>query len=355
MPLLIEGGRIPTRWLEKKGSRGVAPVSDYLSAMNAVKIALVNNMPDPALEDTELQFFELLDAASGDLPIFVKLSSLPAVLRTERVQPHLKSFYFGLDDLWNDHVDAAIITGTEPRQPDLRQEPYWAELTQVMDWAERNTTSTVLSCLAAHAGVLNSDGIPRHRLNDKRFGVFDSKKVFEHTLTAQLASPVRFPHSRWNEVRADELHACGYAVLTESERAGVDVFVKNKGKSLFVHFQGHPEYGAQTLQKEYRRDIKRFLRGERETYPNMPEGYFDPGAAKALVDFEKRALQDRREEVMEHFPASAQGALESAWTSSAIGLYRNWLRYIISRKAEATAFPTASELYQPSGKRSAVP
>src|SRR6516165_6630930 len=147
---------------------------------------------------------------------------------TDRVQPHLKSFYSGLDDLWNDHVDAAIITGTEPRQPDLRQEPYWAELTQIMDWAERNTTSTVLSCLAAHAGVLHSDGIPRHRLNDKRFGVFDSKKIFEHTLTAQLASPVRFPHSRWNEVRADELHACGYAVLTESERAGVDVFVKNK-------------------------------------------------------------------------------------------------------------------------------
>ena len=355
MPLLIEGGRIPTRWLEKKGPRSVAPVSDYLSAMNAVKIALVNNMPDPALEDTELQFFELLEAASGDLPIFVKLCSLPAVPRTDRVQPHLKSFYSGLDDLWNDHVDAAIITGTEPRQPDLRQEPYWAELTQIMDWAEHNTASTVLSCLAAHAGVLHSDGIPRHRLNDKRFGVFDSKKIFEHTLTAQLASPVRFPHSRWNEVRADELHACGYAVLTESERAGVDVFVKNKGKSLFVHFQGHPEYGAQTLQKEYRRDIKRFLRGERETYPNMPEGYFDPRAAKALVDFEKRALQDRREEVMEHFPASAQGTLESAWTSSAIGLYRNWLRYIISRKAEATAFPTASELYQPSGKRSAVP
>ena len=47
----------------------------------------------------------------------------------------------------------------------------------------------------------------------------------------------------------------------------MDLFVKKKEKSLFVHFQGHPEYGAQTLLKEYRRDIKRFLRGERETYP----------------------------------------------------------------------------------------
>jgi homoserine O-succinyltransferase/O-acetyltransferase len=355
MPLVIDGGRIPTRWLERKGSRPVRLETDYGSGMNVVKIALVNNMPDPALEDTELQFFELLDAASGDLPLSVKLYSLAAIPRGERVEPHLNSFYFGIDDLWKDHFDAAIVTGTEPRQPDLRQEPYWGELVQVLDWAERNTASTVLSCLAAHAGVLHSDGIERHRLPDKRFGVFDSRRVREHALTVQLANPVRFPHSRWNEVRSDELHAGGYAVLTESETAGVDVFVKNKGQSLFVHFQGHPEYFAPTLHKEYRRDIKRFLRGERETYPAMPEGYFDPVASEALRDFETRARSDRREEVMAHFPSAAEGRFERTWASSATGLYRNWLRYIVSRKAEAPAFPTPAELYQPqSGKRSAM-
>jgi homoserine O-succinyltransferase/O-acetyltransferase len=354
MPLVFDGGRIPTRWLEKRSSRGVRG-SDYLSPMNVVKIALVNNMPDPALEDTELQFFELLEAAAGDLPLSVKLYSLATIPRGDRVQPHLASFYFGIDDLWKDHFDAAIITGTEPHQPDLRQEPYWAELVHVMDWAERHTTSAVLSCLAAHAGVLHSDGIQRHRLSDKRFGVFDARRVGEHALTAHLTDPVRFPHSRWNELRADELEACGYTVLTQSERAGVDVFVKNKGQSLFLHFQGHPEYGAHTLHKEYRRDIKRFLRGERETYPPMPEGYFDPPATAALVDFEQRARSDRREEVMEHFPSAADGRFERTWTSSANGLYRNWLRYIVSRKAEAAAFPNPTELYpQQSGKRPAV-
>jgi homoserine O-succinyltransferase/O-acetyltransferase len=355
MPLVIDGGRIPTRWLERKSSRGVRPESDCVSPMNIVKIALVNNMPDPALEDTELQFFELLDAASGDLRLSVKLYSLAGIPRSDRVQPHLRSFYFGIDDLWKDHFDAAIVTGTEPHQPDLRQEPYWADLVQVLEWAEHNTTSTVLSCLAAHAGVLHSDGIQRHRLSDKRFGVFDARKVREHPLTAQLSNPVLFPHSRWNELWADELHACGYDVLTESERAGVDMFVKNKGQSLLVHFQGHPEYGAQTLHKEYRRDIKRFLRGERETYPSMPEGYFDPAATEALKDFETRARSDRREEVIEHFPAATEETVKRTWASSATGLYRNWLRYIVSRMAEAPAFPTRTELYQEqSGKRSVV-
>ena len=70
------------------------------------------------------------------------------------------------------------------------------------------------------------------------------------------------------------LAACGYIVLTQSAEGGVDTFVKKKKRSLFVHFQGHPEYGAQTLLKEYRRDIKRFLRGERETYPSDAKGLF---------------------------------------------------------------------------------
>ena len=78
------------------------------------------------------------------------------------------------------------MTGTEPRQPDLRQEPYWSALTEVLDWAERNTASTILSCLAAHAGVLHSDGILRQPLDDKQFGVFESSKVCDHELTRHV-------------------------------------------------------------------------------------------------------------------------------------------------------------------------
>ena len=51
--------------------------------------------------------------------------------------------------------------------------PTGPTLASVLDWAERNTVSTILSCLAAHAGVLHSDGIDRHPLSDKQFGVFD--------------------------------------------------------------------------------------------------------------------------------------------------------------------------------------
>ena len=356
MPLIIEGGRVPPRWAESKSCRRVSPGESYGVGADSVRIAFLNNMPDAALEDTEIQFFELLEAASGEIPVRIKLHSLSGVPRGERGEQHRNNFYFSTDDLLDSRFDAVIMTGTEPRHANLRNEPYWSALASVLDWAESNTVSTILSCLAAHAGVLHSDGINRHPLSDKQFGVFDFTGVANHQLTAGYGERVRFPHSRWNEVRADELTACGYRVLTQSSEGGVDSFVKNKKRSLFVHFQGHPEYGAHTLLKEYRRDIKRFLRAERETYPLMPKDYFDVTATKLLSDFRDVAVSDRREELMESFPEAALvGDLKSTWRSSAMNIYRNWLQYVVSKKAEATAFPAMTVLHDSSPrKRSAL-
>lgn len=342
MPLIIEGGRVPSRWAERESSRPVVSADRYVRREDCLTLALINNMPDPALEDTELQFFDLLDSASEDRLIVVKLYSLTGVPRTDRGQRHLNSFYYDLDELWNNRLDGMIITGTEPRQPNLQDEPYWGALTRVLDWAEHNTSSTILSCLAAHASVLHGDGVDRHRLPDKKFGVFDSVKVSEHPLIKDMVEQIRFPHSRWNEVRADELSSGGYSVLTESSEAGVDLFVKRKKQSLFVHFQGHPEYGARTLLKEYRRDIKRFLAKERETYPTMPEGYFDGAAAQVMNDFRETAMSNRREETAASFPeAAAVGGLQNSWRSSAVSVYRNWLKYMESRKTEAFSLDAA--------------
>lgn len=339
MALIIEGGRVPTRWAERVKSRPVVSIESHVSRPHGLSLALINNMPDPALEDTEMQFFELLDVASGDLPVTIQLYSLRGLLRSERGQQHLNSFYRDFDDLWKSRFDGVIITGTEPREPNLRDEPYWRLLTQVFDWAEENTTSTVLSCLAAHASVLHGEGVSRHRLPDKQFGVFESKRICDHALLDKSTLAVRFPHSRWNEVREDELTASGYVVLTKSADAGVDLFVKKKKKSLFVHFQGHPEYMAQTLLKEYRRDVKRFLRRERETYPTMPQGYFDATAARLMNDFREKASAASSEEIMASFPESVINGLQSSWHASAMSVYRNWLQYMASHRVESAAFP----------------
>jgi homoserine O-succinyltransferase len=292
-------------------------------------------MPDAALEETELQFFELLDTAAGELPVCVKLFCLSEVPRGDLGHRYLNSRYSAVEDLANRHFDGVIITGAEPRRPDLRDEPYWRALVEIFDWAEHSTVSAVLSCLAAHAGVLYSDGIERHPLPEKQFGVFEYKKVSSHPLTRGTDGVVRTPHSRWNEVQEDALRTCGYAILTQSSEAGVDLFVKKKKRSLFVHFQGHPEYGARTLLKEYQRDIKRYLRREKQTYPSMPHEYFDPAATRLLADFREKALRHPNADVLREFPEVAVGeTLRDPWHSSAICIYRRWLQYVASRKGE---------------------
>jgi homoserine O-succinyltransferase len=331
MPLLLNPSRTPPQWAARKNGNG----THLVDARNVIKIALINNMPDAALEDTELQFFELLESSSGTIPVEIELYSLPGLQRGERARSHLDRFYSSTDDLGDRKFDGAIITGTEPRQPDLRDEPYWPALGRLFDWAERNTASTVLSCLAAHAGVLYSDGIERQPLSDKKFGVFGYARSNDHNLLFGVGDLVRFPHSRWNEVRAEALTSCGYTVLTESQDAGVDMFVKKKHASLFVHFQGHPEYGASTLLKEYRRDIKRFLRKERPTYPSMPYGYFDTESLQVMAEFRERVSRDPLEEHMESFPdAYLMGKVEKTWQTAALSIYQNWLRYMAAKKSE---------------------
>jgi homoserine O-succinyltransferase/O-acetyltransferase len=335
MPIAIEGGRIPALLERAMSSEPTCLCAESDLQRNSVRIALVNNMPDAALEDTELQFFDLLRAAAGDTSISLKLFSLPDLPRTDVGQRHLSNFYASIEDLLSSRFDGAIITGTEPRHPNLREEPYWQALVAVLDWAEDNTSSTVLSCLAAHAGVLASDDILRNPLGEKQFGVFEYKKMSSHPLTNGIGDGMRIPHSRWNEVKAEALAASGYQILTQSASAGVDLFVKQRKRSLFVHFQGHPEYGTRTLLKEYRRDIKRFLRQERKTYPSMPQGYFNGSVSHLLADFRERATTDSREEVLVHFPEAAIVAtVENSWQASASAVYRNWLQHLLNCRSE---------------------
>lgn len=334
MPLRLDKGRIPPMWAERQHWRTQHAVASA-SQRDCLHIALINNMPDSALEDTELQFFDLLDSASSKLPIHVELYSIASVPRGERVRKHLNDFYLGTPRLLNKRFDGVIVTGTEPRQSDLRSEPYWSELSEVFAWAEENTSSAVLSCLAAHAGVLCGDGIGRRPLPDKQFGVFTYQTVRNHDLAAGLTSSVRFPHSRWNEVPEDALTSCGYSVITQSPETGVDLFVKKKRNSLFVHFQGHPEYGVLTLLKEFRRDVRRFLTSERDTFPSIPRDYFGSASLAELSGFCEKARSERDERLLPEFPESALAAgLENTWRASATCIYGNWLSYMLSRKAK---------------------
>jgi homoserine O-succinyltransferase len=234
--------------------------------------------------------------------------------------------YADIADIDRMHIDGLIVTGAEPVAATLPEEPFWKDLTAIIDWAETNTRSAIWSCLAAHAAVLHLDGIERQRLDVKCSGVYDCAKVSDDWLMKGITSPLKVAHSRINALAKRDLIAHGYQLLTESAQAGVDIFAKRL-RSHFVFFQGHPEYDALSLQREYLRDITRYLSRQRDIYPAFPVGYFDADTERKLANYQKRATAERTIPLSVELPHLTLRS-DLAVGVAAAALFRNWLEYL---------------------------
>jgi homoserine O-succinyltransferase len=301
--------------------------------IDTIIIGLVNNMPDPALRSTDRQFRELLAAASRNIAVRLRLFSLPELPRSEAGRLHIDQHYEDISELWVSQIDGLIVTGTEPRAHSLTDEPYWHALTKLIDWAERQTISTIWSCLAAHAAVLHLDGIVRRAAGEKLVGVFDCTKAVEHAILFDVPPRWRVPHSRYNDLPEDALVSKGYRIVSRLVDTGADMFV-GKRESLFVFLQGHLEYDPGALYREYRRDVGRFLLGERNGYPKIPRHYFDEDTEAALAAFRARATRNRNIDLLASFPSVAEGELRHSWREPAGCIYSNWVSYLLEQRSK---------------------
>jgi homoserine O-succinyltransferase/O-acetyltransferase len=300
-----------------------------------IRIGLINNMPDTALQSTEAQFCGLLEGAAATQAVTLRLSSFPELPRGSEALEEIERRYWPIEELLGDSLDALIVTGTEPRAPRLCDEPYWGRFGELLAWAQAHTIASVWSCLAAHAAVEVLDGIQRQRLSQKRSGVYEHSTLGAHPLLQRVAEPLFMPHSRWNELPLGALRDAGYTILSWSATTGADAFLRERG-SLLLFFQGHPEYESTTLLKEYRRDVGRYLSGTQAHYPTLPVGYLSPQAMKLTEAFEREALAQRTPQLLEHFPfATLAAALQNTWRPAAVAIYRNWLAFIAERRAAA--------------------
>ena len=129
-----------------------------LRGRNCLTIGLVNNMPDAACGATERQFLKLLRAASSDVVVLLKLFSIAAVPRSGATRAELAGRYRDISELWNAPLDGLIVTGTEPIAADLKDEPYWNALCDLVDWSRHHLRRLVVSRRARHRAVCR-----RHR------------------------------------------------------------------------------------------------------------------------------------------------------------------------------------------------
>lgn len=309
------------------------PVGRHLRrTASHLRVGLVNNMPDSALVATERQFSRLVHGAISG-PVSLQLFHIPAVPRQDEAKAILAARYHPVSELYRSQFDALIITGNEPRAAHIDDEPYWKDLTALIDWAADNTQTTLFSCLAAHAAVLHLDGIQRHRLTAKKSGVLTC--AVNSGASRHLPGHLVTCHSRLNEVRSDALTQAGYTVVSEAGDGQVDIFSKSL-RSDFVFLQGHPEYDADSLMREYRRDVGRYLNGQRDTYPEIPENYFDNHTVLRMENYRTRAERGRDPQLFDTFPDTAlRNGLEARLGASAAAVFGHWLAPVKARTTAA--------------------
>ncbi len=290
-------------------------------------------MPDGAFVQTEGQFLDLLDVGSGRRELDVRLYAMPGVPRGEATGLRIAERYRPMADLYDHPPQVVVVTGANPIEPNLEDEPIWEDLTRLLAWASAQVPSMLLSCLSAHAALTVFDGLERKSLASKCTGVFTQQVVSGDPLTAGLGHTVILPHSRVSTVPTDQLRAAGYDIPVGSEEIGWSVATRQVDRCAVVLVQAHPEYGPTSLLREYQRDVRRFVRHERDDLPVLPAHCSAPGDQDQLRDLQRRISGSERDPaVLESFPF---GDIESRapweWRPVATRLYANWLAGVPAR------------------------
>ena len=308
-------------------SRGTLASGQY-----ELHVGLVNNMPDAALQQTEQQFSDLFASASWPRPLRLTLYALRSVPRSAPAHRHLAMRYQPIESLFDAAPDVLVVTGAEPKEKSLRSEPYWDEFARLVDWICAVGVPAMFSCLAAHAAVLHLSQIDREPLERKCIGLFDEEIRSDALPTGGAGRRMSLPHSRWNRLPTQALVDRGYRILSRSEAAGVGLFRGPFAKPLLL-CQGHPEYEPSTLLREFKRDVRRFLRGERDTYPDLPAHYFDQPAVEQLAAYRARVISAPDAGLIAQFPADLSAGLAwGSWRIPASCLLRSWLDEVTERQ-----------------------
>jgi homoserine O-succinyltransferase len=232
--------------------------------------ALVNNMPDAAFCATERQFVGLLAAGSGSETVALTRYAMAGVPRGERIQARIAAECRPLEDIFSDPPDLLVVTGSNPIESRIEDEPYWSDLHGLLKWSSENVQAMVLSCLSAHAALAVFDGVERTTLPVKCTGVFAQEVDRTHPLVTGVYGSVFLPHSRLNAVPKEAVVRAGYSVALQSEEVGWSVVTKTVGQSEVVLVQAHPEYDPSSLVREYARDVRRYAGHEHDQLPCLP-------------------------------------------------------------------------------------
>ena len=293
MPLTLPD-RLPAINLLKEENIFVMDTSRAAAQdIRPLRIVVLNLMPIKITTETDLV------RVLSNTPLQLDLTFMKIKSHTSKNTPieHMRAFYKDFEVLRHQKFDGMIITGAPVEHLGFEEVTYWAEMTDIFDWARTHVTSTLYICWAAQAGLYYHYGVPKYPLPAKMFGIFPQKPLMPQLPIFRGFDDIfQMPHSRHTEIRREDIEAVeGLTIIAESEESGVSIVMAREGREFFI--TGHAEYSPLTLDTEYRRDLAKGLPIA------MPRHYYrndDPD----------------------------QGPLVS-WRAHANLLFTNWLNYYV--------------------------
>ncbi|WP_042457619.1 homoserine O-acetyltransferase MetA [Neobacillus dielmonensis] len=229
-----------------------------------LNILILNLMPEK--EKAETQLLRLL----GNSPLQVNVQFLKTISyeSTHTSRQHLDQFYTDFTQVKQQKFDGMIITGAPVELMDFEQVKYWSELTEIMDWANENVTSTLHICWGAQAALYHYYGIDKFELTRKCSGIYAHQIIEQNDILLRgFDDQFYAPHSRYTDVSIEAIQSQSkLKLLAASKEAGVLLVASTDRKHVMI--TGHLEYESDTLAQEYERDLSRGLE------IHMPENYF---------------------------------------------------------------------------------
>ena len=253
---------------------------------NPVNILMLNLMPTK--KTTERQFLKAFNHMKQDVSLTFAYPASHSFKNTSAAL--MAKSYTKFSEASKNNYDALIITGTPIETLTFDQVDYWQEFKQIIAWSHHHVKQSLFECWAAQAALAVEFNIKKVNLDEKTFGIYSATEIDKESPLVtgiRKKKELKIPQSRHTTIE----HFSGVKVVASNAEIGPMILHAPQINQTYL--TGHPEYEADTLEVEYKRDLNK------KEQILAPKNYFD-----------------------------GDGRIRYTWQNSRQLIYQNWLNLI---------------------------
>ncbi len=293
MPIKIKDSLPAQKTLEDENIFVMTEYRAMHQDIRPLNVLILNLMPTKI--ETETQILRKL--SNTPLQVSVEFLQTASYTPTHVSASHLDTFYTVFDDIKDRKFDGMIFTGAPLDYVKFEDVDYWEEVSHIMEWSKTHVHCTLYMCWSVYAALYYHYGIQRTDLEEKLSGVYEHRVLKKSSPLFRGFDDIFYaPQSRAMTILPEQIEAIPeLELLAVSDVAGPTIMKTRDSRQFYMTC--HPEYDADTLSKEYFRDLEKGMN------PHVPVNYFpeDDPQRKPVV----------------------------RWRSTGQLFYSNWLNYYV--------------------------